>query len=265
VSIGGASLSLLAVKPVQPGLGSLDDRRSLTKSLWGAYATFPGLDIYYLGYRNNAAKFGGRAGRELRHSIGARSFGTSNNWHWNIEGVAQFGEFAGGSIGAWTLGTEIGRHFPKTKLAPDIALRFNIVSGDTNPSDNQLGTFNALFPKGKYFGELSPVGPYNIVSFNPRVTMALSKTVTMSLAGMAYWRYSRSDGIYDVPGNLIRPPGDSRSRLVGKEVEVTLAWQVTPELELSGSLSAFSPGAYIAETGSAKPIVLLGFEGKFRF
>lgn len=265
VSISNASISLLAVKPVQPGLGSLDDRRSRTKTLWGAYATLPSLEIYYLGYRNSKAKFGARAGRELRHSIGARSFGNSGHWHWNIEGVAQFGQFAGGSIAAWTLGTEIGRRFPKAIFAPDFAIRFNIVSGDANPGDNQLGTFNALFPKGKYFGELSPVGPVNIVSFNPRIIMAFSKTVSADFAAMAYWRYSRSDGVYDVPGNLIRPPGTARSRFIGKEVEATLAWQATPELELSGSLSAFSPGAYIADTGSAKTIALLGLESKFRF
>jgi hypothetical protein len=269
-SVGGAVVNLIAVKPVQPDPGTFDDRHSHTKSLWGAYATLPGIDLYYLGYRNDTAHFGGREGRELRHSIGARSYGTTGNWHWNVEGVAQFGHFAGGSfskqtIAAWTLGTEAGYKFSKAQFAPDAVLRFNIVSGDSNPGDHHLGTFNALFPKGKYFGELSPVGPYNIISLNPRVAASLTKTVSASLAGMAYWRYSRSDGVYDVPGNLIRAPGTARDRFVGKEAEATLAWQATPELELSTSLSAFAPGGFIRETGSAKTITLLGLESNFRF
>lgn len=264
-TIVGATVSLLAVKPVQPGLGTLDDRTSNTKSLWGVYATRPGLDLYYLGYRNTDARFGARTGREVRHSIGARSFGAAADWHWNVEGVAQFGRFAGGPIAAWTLGTEVGRNFPTLPLAPDAVLRVNIVSGDRHRDDDRLGTFNALFPKGKYFGELSPVGPTNIVSVNPRVAAKLNKTVSASLAAMAYWRYSRSDGVYDIPGNLIRAPGTSRARFIGKEVEATLAWQATPELELSTSLSAFTPGTFIRDTGKARTIGMLGLEANFRF
>ena len=45
----------------------------------------------------------------------------------------------------------------------------------------------------------------------------------------------------------------------------TLAWQATPELELSISLSAFDPGRFIDETGSGSTIGLLGLESNFRF
>jgi hypothetical protein len=82
---------------------------------------------------------------------------------------------------------------------------------------------------------------------------------------MAYWRYSSADGVYDVPGTLIRAPGDSRARFVGKEAEATLAWQATPELELSASFSLFAPGAFIKETGPGRTIRLLGLEANFRF
>ena len=265
VMVGAAKVSLLAVRPVQPGKGDFDDRTSSDKALWGAYAAMPELDLYYLGYRNDAARWGARTGAETRHSLGARWHGARENWHWNIEGVAQFGHFAGGRIRAWTLGTELGRAFPDAPLAPDFTLRTNVVSGDTNRSDNRLGTFNALFPKGKYFGELSPVGPYNMINVNPSVGLQLAPTVSASVGAAAFWRYSRADGVYDIPGNLIRGAGDSRARFIGKEVEATVAWQASAELELSASISAFAPGAFIRETGSGKTIHMLGLESNFRF
>jgi hypothetical protein len=264
VALKDLTISLLAVRPVQPAVGVLDDRRSRRKSLWGVYATRAGFDLYYLGYRNSAAQFGARKGLEVRHSIGARSFGRAGDWRWNVEAVAQFGHFAGGSIAAWTLATEVGRRFPDVSLTPEAVVRFNIISGDRRLGDNHLETFNALFPKGKYFGELSPVGPYNIVSLNPHLGLALRKGLSASVAGMAYWRYSGSDGVYDVPGNLIRAPGTARSRFIGKQVEGTLAWQATRELELSTSLSGFAPGGFIRQTGTARTIVLLGLEASFR-
>ncbi|WP_446746013.1 alginate export family protein [Sphingomonas sp. OTU376] len=265
VAIGKAKLSLLAVRPVQPRPGTFDDRTSDSKSLWGAYGVLPGLDLYYLGYRNDLVRFGGVSAREERHSLGLRSHGTRGDWHWNVEGVAQFGRFGRERIAAWTLGTEVGRSFPEVPLKPDATLRFNVVSGDGKPGNGTLGTFNALFPKGKYFGELSPVGPTNIVSLNPRVSATLARDISASLAAMAYWRYSRTDGVYDIPGNLIRAAGSSRARFIGKEAEATIAWQATAELELSASLSAFVPGAFIRETGPAKTIAMLGLEANFRF
>lgn len=265
IAVGKAKVSLLAIRPVRPGIGSFDDRTSSQNALWGAYGTVPELDIYYLGFRNDDARWDDREGGETRHTLGARWYARRGDWHWNIEGAYQFGRFAGGAISAWTVGTEFGRSFPNLPLAPDLTLRANIVSGDHNPSDNRLGTFNALYPKGKYFGELSPVGPYNIINVHPVIGFQLAPTVSGSVAAVAYWRQSRTDGVYDIPGNLIREGGDSRARFIGKEVEATIAWQATAELELSMSVSAFAGGTFIRDTGSAKTIHMLGLESNFRF
>jgi hypothetical protein len=271
VSFDGALLNLIALRPVQSGPGTFDDRRSRARSLYGAYLTMPkvglssGLDLYWLGYENEAARFGGILGNEERHSIGARFFGKSAGWRWNVEGVYQFGDFADGKISAWTVGSEVGYALSGVPLTPDFTLRFNVISGDKRAGDHRLGTFNALFPRGKYFGELSPVGPTNIVNLNPSMSFTLSETVSAAVAGMAYWRYSRGDGVYDVPGNLIRAPGNATARFIGKQVEATLSWQATTELELSTSLSAFEPGDFIRQTGTARTITMLGLEANFRF
>ncbi|WP_375194374.1 alginate export family protein [Sphingobium sp.] len=265
MAVGKARISLLAMKPVQPGPGDFDDATSHDRTLWGTYAALPELDLYYLGYRNRAATFGGLEGREVRHSIGLRSYGLRGAWHWNVEGVVQFGHYQGQRIAAWTMGMEFGRRFPTLPLVPDATLRFNVVSGDRKAGDGKLGTFNPLFPKGKYFGELSPIGPSNIISLNPRISGDLGGGVTASLAAMAYWRASRGDGVYDIPGHLIRAAGDSRPRFIGKQAEATMAWQATAEWELSASLSAFAPGAFLRQTGPAKTLAMLGLESNFRF
>jgi hypothetical protein len=264
-TLHGTRLSVLALRPVQSGPDTFDDRRSRTRSLWGAYATRGGLDLYYLGYRNAQARFGDKVARERRHSVGARWSGRQDAWHWNAEGVYQFGRFSDQRISAWTVAIEAGRMFAGAPGNPDATVRLNIASGDRGGQDGHLGTFNALFPKGKYFGELSPVGPYNIVSVNPRVATALGANVTVSLAGMAYWRFSRNDGVYDIPGNLIRPAGDAAGRFIGGEAEAVLDWQATSELELSASASAFAPGDFIEQTGPARTILMLGLEANFRF
>lgn len=261
----GAKVSLFDVEPVRPGPSDFDDRANGARRLRGVYAALPGLDLYWLGYSRRDAIFAGVKGRERRDSFGARSFGNAGDWGWNVEGVYQTGDFAGRRIRAWTVGSEGRRRFPDAPLKPHVTVRFNVVSGDKDPTDRTVGTFNALFPKGKYFGELSPIGPYNIVSFNPAVAFALGRRVTLGFSGMGYWRYARGDGIYDVPGNLIRAAGGARARFIGRQAEATLDWQATPELELSASASAFAPGAFIRETGPARTIGMFGLEANFRF
>ena len=55
-SLDGATLSLFAVRPVDPGSGAFDDRRSRSRSLWGAYASRHWIDLYYSPYVNVSRK-----------------------------------------------------------------------------------------------------------------------------------------------------------------------------------------------------------------
>lgn len=262
---GPAELSLIAARPVQAGPDDFDDRPSDRKALWTAYLTLPSLDLYYIGFEDHAARFVSLAAQERRDSFGARSYGAAGDWRWNVEAVLQTGRIGDQDILAWTVASEVGRHFSGTALPLDATVRFDVISGDRRTDDRTLNTFNALFPKGQYFGELSPIGPANIIHLSPQVSAQLTQDLTLSVAAMAYWRQSLADGVYEVSGDLLRPPNGARARSIGWQAEAVLAWQAVPEWTLSGSLSAFAPGDYIRQTGRSRPILMLGLESNFRF
>lgn len=266
---GALTANVFYVRPVEAGPHAFDDKSSSTRALWGVYGTWTlrhgGIDAYYLGYRNDRASFEQGSGRERRGTLGSRVFGAADGWHWNVEGMLQDGRFDGMPIRAWSLATELGRGFASLPLAPDVTVRADIASGDRSPGDHRLGTFNALFPKGKYFGELSPIGPYNIVNLQPGITFALRPQLRLGVAGTLYWRQSRGDGVYDMPGHLLRRGSARDARFIGWETELSLEWQATRELSLSGSVSSFRPGAFIRQTGPARRIRMLGLEANFRF
>ena len=179
--------------------------------------------------------------------------------------MLQRGHFDGLPIRAWSLATETAWSFPQAPLKPRLRLRANIASGDGDPTDGKLGTFNALFPKGKYFGELSPIGPRNIVNVHPSLDFDLGKGVTVELVAARFWRESRGDGIYDIPGGLIRPAGGSDARHIGDQLEISAGWQASILLSFSTSLSAFRPGAYIRDTGPARTIHMASAEAILKF
>lgn len=258
------------LRPVDIGLDSFDDATSRTRRLNGVYATIVpakniAIDLYWLGYSNETARFAAGTGHEQRDTLGLRFSGQRGPLGWNLEVVRQRGRFDGGPIRAWSVASETSWHFTGLALQPRLRLRANIVSGDRDRQDGMLGTFNAMFPKGYYFGELSPIGPANIVNVHPGLDLTIGPRMTLTFAGVAYWRESRGDGIYGMGGNLLRAPGDSTSRFIGREMEVAIGWQANEIVSLSASAASFAAGEFIRETGPAHAIRMVAFEARVRF
>jgi len=267
---GGLRIDLMNLRAVEVGSGDLDDHASDRRRLRSVYTTVTAgsglaFDAYWIGYLNQAARFGDKLGREQRDTFGLRLFGHRGRIAWNWETMIQRGNFAGQRIWAWSQATETAISFPEARFHPRIRLRANYASGDRSPDDSTLGTFNALFPKGRYFGELTPIGPRNIVNVQPSLDLDLGRQVKLELSGGASWRASRRDGIYDVPGQKIRAAGASRARHIGNQFELGLDWQASAKFSFSASLAVFSAGPYLRQTGEALPIRMMGLETTYKF
>lgn len=264
-------LQFFYVRPVENRLGDFDDRSSSSQALWGAYGTqwfkadqTIGADFYYLGFRDRHAAVQQGVGREERSTLGTRWFGRAFDWHWNFEFNYQTGTFAGNPIRAFGIANELGRTFSKLPFSPDVTLKIDFISGDKDAGRPEMQGFDPMFPKGKYFGGLSPIGPRNIIDVHPAVTFNLPHGLQLGLAGMAYWRQSLGDGVYDTPGRLLRAGTPSEARFIGRQAEVALTWQASPDLSLDASFGAFVPGGFIRQTGPARTIRMLGLEANFR-
>jgi hypothetical protein len=143
-SWGGATIDLLALRPVTNKSGAFNDSTNMLQALWGAYATvplLPGLsaDLYWLGYDHARATFRGKIGGEQRQSFGTRVFGAMAGWDWNEEAVLQVGSFRGQDIRAWMVASIVGYTFRDVLWEPRIALEGNASSGD-NPRSATIGT-----------------------------------------------------------------------------------------------------------------------------
>jgi hypothetical protein len=260
-------------RPVRNKIESFNDRFNPDQSLGSIYATRQlneispqsGLDLYYIGSRNADVEFNQGSGEEVRHTVGSRLFGAAQGWDWNFEGMVQFGRFDGGSIRAWSVASDTGYTFDSLPFSPRLGLRANVISGDRNPNDPDLQTFNPLFPRGKYFGESGLIGPYNLINAHPTLTLHLDEHWTLEGAAVFYWRESLGDGIYDVGGNLVRPSDRSRSRYIGTQADVVLGWEPVRWFTAELAYSVFVPGQFIAETGPSKTAHFVGLEAVVKF
>jgi hypothetical protein len=259
-------------QPVRNLVGSFNDRFDHDRAVWSIYATHllaemnprSGLDLYYIGYRNAAAEFNQGHGEELRHpsavaSSVSRRVGLEFRRHGPVRPLRSR------DIRAWSVASDTGYTFADMTFTPRLGLRANIISGDQNPNDADLETFNPLFPKGKYFGEIGLIGPYNLINAHPTLTLQLDQHWTLDLATVFYWRETLGDGVYGAGGGLVRPSDSSRARYIGTQADVILGWQPVPWFSATFSYSAFVPGRFMQETGPDQTAHFVGLEAMLKF
>jgi len=63
-----------------------------------------------------------------------------------------------------------------------------------------------------------------------------------------YWRQSLVNGVYSVPGSLIRAADGSRARFVGHRPGTEVRWQVNTHLWFQGDFGIFYAGRFLKET-----------------
>src|SRR5229473_2870697 len=247
------NLAGFVTEPVKDSGGISGADHSTT--FWGLYATHffnapraTGLDLYYLGIHNDDATYVSGTAGEDRHSLGAREFGAWKHWDWDAEQVIQFGNFGNDSILAWTAAINAGYTWD-APFQPRLGLKTGATSGDDNPNDGHLGTFDALFFKSGYFNDASLIRPQNIISVHPNLTVHPSPKVTIDGGVSPFWRYSRNDAIYAVPGFVEIPALHNASGYVGTAFDVNLNWQIQRHISFQASYVHFLTSSYVHQAG----------------
>jgi len=248
-------------KPVETNEGVFDDKTDQKRRLWGVYAVGPlvapvlDVDAYYLGFSRQDAKFDtGLIAHELRHSLGTRLWGRADGWDYNLEALYQFGTFGRGEIQAWTAASDIGYTAHALPLEPRLGLKADIISGNRDPDGRTLGTFNALFPRGAYFGEIALIGPANLIDVHPALDLRLTRDLILTGTWDIFWRESRRDGIYNSALALLRSGQKSRDRFIGHQAEVQLEWRIDRHLSLTVNYAHFFAGPFLKDTGPAHDV-----------
>jgi alginate export protein len=260
--IGRWQVDGFALRPALDKPGIFDDSSNGTVGFWGVYGVSPltnslTLDAYYLGLDRKTAAFNRGTGHEQRHSVGARVSRpvaqTKPRLDFDYEALWQFGSFGSANIRAWTVASETGCRLPTVPLKPRFSVKADISSGD-DAGTHALGTFNALFPKGNYFGVLATTGPgpINFIDAHPRVEAALPRDVTVSFDWIFQWRESVQDGVYSVPGFLIVPAGKSDARFVGHRPGAEVRWQADRHLWFQADYGTFYAGRFVKESQPAR-------------
>lgn len=161
------------------------------------------LAIYYSRFRQDRVDYPTVSGNERRDNLDLRYFGASDGLDWDIEVMGQRGYVGRDNVRAWALGSHLGYTFERATWQPRAAVQIDAASGDRNPDDRRLQTFNPLFPNGAYFTLASYTGYVNLIHVKPSLTLKPDKALTLIGAIGLQWRQTTADAVYTQPGNPV--------------------------------------------------------------
>jgi hypothetical protein len=137
-------------------------------------------------------------------------------------------------------------------VQPRLRVKLDYVSGDANPNDSTLKTFNLLYPKLTYFAENRLFVPANLYNYFPASEWKLREDLRLRTGCDWLWQDSKPDTFYLYP--LIPLTGSQRtgSHYFGCEAIVDMERKATRHVQVNVSLGYFFAGASVrAANGKA--------------
>ncbi len=261
IKLGKWQFSPWFLKPVTTRRGIFDDRTNNEQTFWGGYAArnlpkkWNGIAVVYFSELDSKRlRYEQGAGRERRQTVGARIGGKTGAFNFDFEIAAQFGKFRNAPIRAWAIVTDSGFTLSKTRFKPRLAVRFDATSGDKNPLDGRLETFNSLFASpNAYSGLVSLISPSNSTALIPSLELNLTKRISVKFDDALFWRTSNRDALYGSP-DAQRTGQLSRAKFVGNQLSAQIVHRVNRYLSWTSVYTHFFAGQFLRETPPAKDV-----------
>jgi hypothetical protein len=137
---------------------------------------------------------------------------------------------------------------------PRLGVAYNFGTGDRDPLDGDIETFQNLFPTNhKFYGQMDLFSWQNMHDLEASLKAQPIKSVTFKAEYHAFWLASTDDVWYRANGvtavRPLTPAARGASNYAGSEVDLLAQWAVNRFVTLEAGYSHFFAGAYLDDTG----------------
>ena len=260
----GATLDLVATRPVTPTYTAFDDWSSHSGSFGAAYASEPlfsnqlHVDEYYYYRRNPGVQFASLTGNEDRNTVGGRLWGASGGFKWDSELAYQWGTFdptapktatLQKTISAVGTSTRVLYGFDAVPWQPALQFQTSYFSGSDNPKSGVIGTFNAPFPRPTLLNYAGLETLENLIEAYPAVLINPLPDLSLRFGPQVLWRANVKDAVYISRATPLTKTLNDDARYVGTNLTWTAQWRVTQNVTVFGEYVRELAGKAITEAG----------------
>ena len=224
--------------------------------LYGVYATYKaipnhGVDAYLLVTdQDDETRSPNRQTGELdMYTAGTRFWGSASGFDYDTELAGQWGRWADDAVAAWMWEFDGGYTFDH-RWKPRLGAGFSYTSGDRDPFDGKVNTFNQLFTFNDVcIGILDLIGRQNLTRAYLTVdAWPVPNKLMVAAYWHRYWLSAAEDAYYNAgAAPVLRDlSGDSGADL-GHELDLWVEWFLTSNSSLVFAYAHFWDGDYVHE------------------
>jgi len=256
-------LDLWAARPVQNRPEVWPNHWAAAPTLAVAYLqtrTLPfRLDFFYVMKHDGTGTVQGETGKGdlLSHSIGLQFEGKAASDVLDYSGtfVYQFGRRASDRLTAAGANVRLGATAP-IAWKPRLAAQFTWGSGDRDPHDGQVGTFDGVLGGADiyFYGQMNLFFWANLRDYEADLHLHPMDGLEVR-AEYHYFTLDRPRDAWYTTGlkALRQDPNGRAGRELGHELDLRATWRAYRGVELMIGYSHFFPGAFVRATGGATP------------
>jgi hypothetical protein len=188
--VPGLKVDVFRAAPVDINPSAFD-RAKPGEHFWGGYATLDKLkgltavDFYVLAKMNSVVTSElGTQGDGRVYTYGGRLSATvAKTWTFDTELALQRGHRASDDLSAWGGRFSVARPIGRSSLKPRAAVEYDYASGDENPKDGTLGTFDQLYASNHAkYGLADLIGWRNMHVAQARFELSPTKKLKLNTA-----------------------------------------------------------------------------------
>jgi hypothetical protein len=138
---------------------------------------------------------------------------------------------------------------------PRLGIAYDFGTGDDDPGDREVQTFQNLFPTNhKFYGQMDLFSWQNIHDLEFSVKVQPGKALGVKVAYHGFWIESTEDAWYRANGvatvRPLTPAARAAENYAGSEIDFVATWSVNKHLQIEGGYSHFFAGDYLDDTGA---------------
>lgn len=234
--------------------GNENEREQTFSGLYFSTTAIPWqtTDIYLLNLHENYTA----TGDSDIWTLGTRAkskAGYFGPFDFDAELAAQSGQVRGLELSSFAAHVGGGYTF-EHDWKPRLGIEYNYASGDGDPTDGDIETFQNLFPSNhKFYGYMDAFSWQNIHDLAASFKVQPTKKLIAQLDFHVFWLATTNDSWYRANGTTtvrpLTPAARSASNYAGSELDLTVTWNVCKHLQLQTGYSHFWAGEYLSDTG----------------
>lgn len=192
----------------------------------------------------------GARGDRVHYTMGNRLKGKKGRVDYGTEYALQFGRQARDKVEAWAFHQELGYTFANTSGTPRFYAEYNHASGDRNPTDGTVGTFDNLFPTNH-----NKYGLIDFMSLKNMNNVMLGASVKphskVHMASEFHWFFldAKESAWFNASGGVFRAANVNADTQLGEELDLYATYAINKYFSTLIGYSHFFAGPFAQDTG----------------